>query len=165
LLTGRASWPQYYLRHSAISIKDDLESVCYILIDIFTQGNFLREKVPQEYKEEKLSLKIEQFAEGLPEPFVDFYHYVISLNYDDDINYFYWKTHLTKILTAEVLTRPYHFLMARGDLSRSEVPENENEIDDLIETFEDDTFEERDSKLVKVERTICSNEKFRHKVQ
>jgi hypothetical protein len=80
-----------------------------------------------------LSLKIEEFAEGLPDPFIDFYHYVISLNYADDINYFYWKNHLTKILSPEVVARPYRFLSSNTTHS---ITPRKHEVDDLMETLE-----------------------------
>ena len=65
--------------------------------------------------EEKLSLNITAFAEGLPQIFVDFYHYVISLNLDDEIKFYYWKNYLSKYL-GEIAAQPYTFLMARGSI-------------------------------------------------
>lgn len=56
---------------------------------------------------------IEVFAKGLPSVFITFYQYVVSLNYDDDINFFYWKTHLSRILTADIVCRPYRFLLKK----------------------------------------------------
>ena len=104
-----------------ISIKDDLESVCYILIDIFTHGMFLHDKLPFEYQEEKLSLQIDKFATGLPKIFVDFYNYVVTLNYNDDINFYHWKTLLTKLLTADQLAQPYGFMIRKEDQSTNSV--------------------------------------------
>lgn len=106
----------YYLD---VCVKDDLESVCYILIDLYTGGKFLEGKALEQFQEEKLSLKIENFAQGLPQIFVDFYNYVVNLNYSEDINFFYWKTHLTRILSYDIVNQPYRFLLTpRGDVRR-----------------------------------------------
>jgi hypothetical protein len=67
----------------------------------------------KECRELKMTEKIEKFAEGLPTVFIDFYHYAINLNYDDDINFFYWKSLLSRILTVDIVYRPYRFLLKK----------------------------------------------------
>lgn len=44
---------------------------------------------------------------------VDFYHYVTSLNYGDEINFFYWKNMLMRLLTAEITSKPFGFLLKK----------------------------------------------------
>ncbi len=58
-------------------------------------------------------MNIEKFAQGLPSILVDFYHYVTSLNYSDEINFFYWKNTLLRVLTAEIINKPFGFLLKK----------------------------------------------------
>jgi hypothetical protein len=102
-------------------VKDDLESACYILIDIFTEGNFLQDKSASEYLEVKLSENINEFGHNLPKALLDFYNYVISLNYKDEINFFHWKTYLTRLLTPEFLAQPYGFKLAKVEKAKPSV--------------------------------------------
>ena len=46
------------LSYLDVGVKDDLESACYILIDLYRGGRFLEGKVLEQFQEEKLSLKI-----------------------------------------------------------------------------------------------------------
>jgi len=39
----------------SLNTKDDLESICYILIDLFLEGGFLEGKKISEYEQIKLS--------------------------------------------------------------------------------------------------------------
>ena len=68
----------------------------------------------RECQELKMTEKIEEFAKGLPPIFINFYHYVINLNYDEDINFYYWKTLLSRILTVDIVCRPYRFLLKKN---------------------------------------------------
>jgi hypothetical protein len=46
---------------------------------------------------------------------VDFYNYVINLNLDEEIKFYYWKNYLSKYL-GETTAQPYAFLMVRESL-------------------------------------------------
>ena len=107
------SWQKFIFLYVDITTKDDLQSVCYILIDIFSYSNFLHDKDQSQFEQAKLSMNIEQFAHGVPSILVDFYHYVTSLNYNDEINFFYWKNNLLRILTSEIVSKPFGFLLKK----------------------------------------------------
>lgn len=48
------------------NIKDDLESICYILIDIYTQGGFLKDVPRDKYLVAKTNLNFSQFSRSFP---------------------------------------------------------------------------------------------------
>lgn len=49
----------------------------------------------------------------MPSILVDFYHYVTSLNYNDEISFSYWKNALMRVLTVEITSKPFGFLMKK----------------------------------------------------
>ena len=65
--------------------------MCYILLDIFSQGKLLKNQKPEEYEVSKSSLDPRSVCQHLPTIFLEFYYYVMSMNYTDEINYFHWK--------------------------------------------------------------------------
>ena len=69
----------YYLE---ANIKDDLESMCYILLKIYN-GTFLENIDPEDYQEAKTNLNLTSYERPLPQQFIDFYNYVVGLNYTD----------------------------------------------------------------------------------
>ena len=46
--------------------------------------------------------------------FIDFYNYAININCSDDINFYYWKAYLAKVLTPDVVSQPYGFLVVKN---------------------------------------------------
>ena len=44
---------------------------------------------------------------------VSFYQYVNGLNLNDEINFFQWKSLITKRLPAETITQPFGFMRAK----------------------------------------------------
>lgn len=67
-------------------------------MSIYTQGDFISGISSNQYEEYKTSLDITKLSRKLPIIFVDFYKYVLSLNYHDEINFFHWKNVLTKLV-------------------------------------------------------------------
>jgi hypothetical protein len=43
---GMHSGKSKFIIDSEIGIKDDMESLCYILIDLYLKGDFLKDKLP-----------------------------------------------------------------------------------------------------------------------
>jgi hypothetical protein len=153
LFARGAPGQEYLLSYLDLHSKDDLESICYILIDLFLQGEFLIGKSPHQYEEVKLSGKIENLGEGLPRVLGEFYYYVTSLNLSEEVNFFYWKSYLTKLLSTELLLQPYSFMHSKPSLDLGDF-EGENEEWELDEGGEG----ENESILQKLQR--CSLEGF-----
>ena len=86
------------------SRRDDLESLAYSLI-YFSKGSLpwmgikAKNKTEKYNKifEKKLSSTIEFLCEKLPNEFVDFFHYIKELEFEDKPNYKYLKTLLGKM--------------------------------------------------------------------
>lgn len=108
-----------------------------------------------EYQDAKLSERIEEFGEHLPKLFIDFYYYVIGLNYNDEINFFHWKTYLTKVLTPELLQQPYRFMYAK-DRERDDPTEEESSWE-----LEEESYADKSSKMEKVGREMANRLNFR----
>ena len=53
--------------NSGLHIKDDLESICYILFDLFLGGKFLDDKEVSEYEQAKLDDEIDELTKGIPD--------------------------------------------------------------------------------------------------
>lgn len=74
----------------------------------------MKGKSTVEYKDIKLSENINEFGKKMPAIFIDFYNYVLSINYKDEINFFHWKTYLTRVLTPEFLAQSYGFKLMKS---------------------------------------------------
>jgi hypothetical protein len=48
---------------------------------------------------------------NLPQIFLDFYYFVMGMNYTDDINYFHWKNLVLKTISKEWITKPYSWML------------------------------------------------------
>ena len=104
-LTGTARYASIY-SHLGYeqSRRDDLESLMYSLI-YFSRGSLPWMGIKAQNKKEKynkifekkLSLTIDILCEKLPNEFVDFFHYVKELQYDEKPNYKYLKSLLGKM--------------------------------------------------------------------
>jgi hypothetical protein len=92
------------------NVKDDLESICYVLLDVYSKGNFLKNVDSSEYESQKNSLNPKAVCPNLPQIFIDFYYYVMGMNYTDDINYFHWKNQILKHISKELITKPYSWM-------------------------------------------------------
>ena len=95
------------------STKDDLESVCYILMHIYTQGAFLRNVSVEDYQDKKANINFSRFERPMPALFIDFYSYVMGLNHSDEVSYFKWRTMIYKIIGRETLMKPYEWMLAK----------------------------------------------------
>jgi len=76
-------------------------------------------------------MKIEQFVQDLPVIMMDFYHYVTSLNYNDEINFFYWKNKLMRLLTGEIINKPFGFLMKKEGTTEIAVSKWSSWVDEI----------------------------------
>jgi hypothetical protein len=56
--------------------------MCYILLKIYN-GTFLENIDPEDYQEAKTNLNLTSYERPLPQQFIDFYNYVVGLNYTD----------------------------------------------------------------------------------
>lgn len=111
-----------YFNNEEANIKDDLEAVCYMLLYIHSR-NFLANIPTEDYLGAKTNLNINSFKRPLPSLFIDFYNYVISLNYSDEVNYFHWRNTLYKVIGKDTLIRPYGWMIAK-DASETSSMEN-----------------------------------------
>lgn len=50
----------------------------------------------------------------MPEIFQKFYNYTINLNYDDEVNYFQWRSELYKLIGKDTLSHPYGWMIAKS---------------------------------------------------
>ena len=112
-----------FFTNTDANIKDDLESICYIMLDIYSNGKFLKKNLPCEYENAKSTLDPKSVCQNLPQIFLDFYYYVMGMNYTDEINYFHWKNLVLKTISKEWITRPYSWMLG----GKKEVERNEND--------------------------------------
>jgi hypothetical protein len=82
-----------------LSRRDDLESICYILIR-FLRGSLPWENLPvdpaqekshRKVREIKINMPISTLCSGIPEEFAQLLHYARSLKFDEAPNLDYWK--------------------------------------------------------------------------
>jgi hypothetical protein len=74
---------------------------------------------------------------NLPGIFLDFYYYVMGMNYTDEINYFHWKNLVLKTISKEWITRPYSWMMAdkakgEGEKSTDEDSWKKEDVEKII---------------------------------
>lgn len=96
------------------SHKDDLESICYILLNIFSRGTFLKKANDHMLEQAKAQIDLNSFKGELPQIFKNFYNYTINLNYNDEVNYFQWRSELYNLIGKETLAHPYGWMMAKN---------------------------------------------------
>ncbi len=53
------------------------------MIDIYSNGIFLKNQNPSEYENAKSSFEPKTICPNLPQIFLDFYYYVMGMNYTD----------------------------------------------------------------------------------
>ena len=80
-------------------------------MDLFLEGKFLEEKSVGQYEGVKMSGQIDEFGQGIPKLLIEFYYYVLSLNLNDEINFFHWKNYIGKNIENERISKPYSFMM------------------------------------------------------
>lgn len=101
---------KYLLIGIDANIKDDLESVCYIMLDLYSNGKFLRDHSQLEYEGAKAALEPNSVCQKLPDVFLDFYYHVMGMNYTDEINYFHWKNLVLKTISKNLISKPYSWM-------------------------------------------------------
>lgn len=74
---------------------------------------------------------------NLPGIFLDFYYYVMGMNYTDEINYFHWKNLVLKTISKEWITRPYSWMIAdkvkgEGEKSADEDSWKKEDVEKII---------------------------------
>lgn len=91
-----------------------MESICYILMDVLSNGKFLSEVSQKDYQQEKGHIDLLRMARIVPEIFQRFYHYVLSLNCSDEVNFFMWRTELYE-LVSKSLNEPYGWMLSKNN--------------------------------------------------
>lgn len=113
MFEGSAFGTKYFFLDAESSTKDDLESICYILMHVYTQGAFLRGVSAEDYQDSKANINFSLFPRAMPPLFIDFYSYVMGLNHSDEVSYFKWRTMIYKIIGREALMKPYEWMLAK----------------------------------------------------
>lgn len=90
-----------------------MESICYILMDVLSNGNFLSDVSPKDYQQEKGHIDLLNLGRTVPEIFQRFYHYVLSLNCSDEVNFFIWRTELYELISKS-LYEPYGWMLSKN---------------------------------------------------
>lgn len=79
----------------------------------------------EDYLDAKAQIDLTAFQPALPSLLVDFYAYVVGLNYKTDINFYQWRTKISQKLGKDSLQGPYQWML----VPKKEVtcmPEKEN---------------------------------------
>jgi hypothetical protein len=84
------------------------------MLDIYSGGKFLKTQSPSEYENAKATLDPKSVCPNLPQIFLDFYYFVMGMNYTDEFNYFHWKNLVLKTISKELITKPYSWMMGSG---------------------------------------------------
>jgi hypothetical protein len=95
--------------------KDDFESLCYMIIDMFTDGTYF--SLPNNLKGRKSDayLAIKNDVDPLkltavPSEYVDFYLYIRNVSIDQPLNIEHWKKQFRKYFLLEELKIPYSWV-------------------------------------------------------
>lgn len=96
-------------------MKDDLESIIYILADLYTDQALFDGVEPADYENKKNSLNLLELSRPFPTPFIEFFCSVNDMNLTSDFNFFYWKSYLYKILTPNIVNNPYTWMLANRE--------------------------------------------------
>jgi hypothetical protein len=91
-----------------------------VLINIHMQGDFLRNVPCEEYLQSKSNIDLSSYKTPLPSLFIDFYSYVLNLNYNDEVNYFKWRNLIYRTIGREAIVNPYEWMIAKQKESESD---------------------------------------------
>lgn len=91
-----------------------MESICYILLDVLSNGNFLSNVPHKEYEQEKAHIDLAKVGRPVPDIFRNFYHYVLSLNISDEVKFFKWRNEIFDLISKNI-SEPYGWMLSKGD--------------------------------------------------